>query len=249
MWPLGGLAFCDVPRLVWPEFVTVVCGPLVTLFLLVGAAALRSFEFTFDLFTGWQSPYQMWAEPRAWIDLVYLVNYALFMFNLIPMYPMDMGRIAQCAMWPWLGYRKSMAAATTLGMIAAVVLGLWALVNSAYMVLAIALFGYLTCYQERQLVQAGIRTEDGYMGYDFSGGYTTLEGKRERSAGFIARWRRKRADAARRRQQVSAETEQQEVDRILEKVHREGLQSLTRSEKRTLQMATKRQQDSSRHRV
>lgn len=45
-----------------------------------------------------------------------------------------------------------------------------------------------------------------------------------------------------RRQRKLAE-EQAEVDRILEKVHREGIQSLTRRERRTLTNATRRQRE------
>lgn len=62
--------------------------------------------------------------------------------------------------------------------------------------------------------------------------------------GFLGRGggRRTRTGAWARRQQQLRD-EQEEVDRILAKVHREGLQSLTRSEKRVLSRATQRQRE------
>ena len=60
--------------------------------------------------------------------------------------------------------------------------------------------------------------------------------------GPLSRWAAKRnQNAWARRQQILAE-EQAQVDHILEKVHREGIASLTRSEKKTLATATRNQQ-------
>lgn len=68
-----------------------------------------------------------------------------------------------------------------------------------------------------------------------------LEGLRARrrpgKVDWRTRWRQKRLQ--RHRQQI--QREQVEVDRILDKVHNEGLQSLSEKEKRLLQRATERQ--------
>lgn len=64
--------------------------------------------------------------------------------------------------------------------------------------------------------------------------------------GWAERRRKRQAGAWQRRQQQQAR-EAAEVDRILAKVHREGLQSLTRREKRILSRASRRQQQQERH--
>src|SRR5438105_6935802 len=40
LWPLGGLAYCDVPHTPRANFIMVICGPLVNLAICLGCAAL-----------------------------------------------------------------------------------------------------------------------------------------------------------------------------------------------------------------
>ena len=123
-------------------------------------------------------------------------------------------------------------------MVAAILMGLYGLMREEYLLLVIAVMGYIACYQQRQRLKAGGIQADGYMGYDFSGGYSTLEPGR-RSPGPLARWRQRRAQARDGRVEEDRHQQETEVDRILQKVHAEGLNSLTRSEKRTLESASK----------
>ena len=64
---------------------------------------------------------------------------------------------------------------------------------------------------------------------------------------FFGKWRRKWQEGAWERKQQKVAAEDQEVDRILAKVHDRGIQSLSHSEKRTLERATRRQQGTDRH--
>jgi hypothetical protein len=64
--------------------------------------------------------------------------------------------------------------------------------------------------------------------------------------GFIARWvERRRAGAQLRRAREQARV-QEELDRILGKVHQEGLGSLSDAERRFLQKVSRRYRDSER---
>lgn len=89
--------------------------------------------------------------------------------------------------------------------------------------------------------------DDSFMGYDFSQGYTSLERNREtkppRRPGFIESWRARRRAEKERRAQLRAEQEQQLIDALLEKVHTEGMASLTDSERRTLDRASAKLRD------
>ena len=102
----------------------------------------------------------------------------------------------------------------------------------------IAVFGFITCYQQRAAIQAGAST----YGEEYETAYLSGPQIRGRSGGgFIQRWRHRRnmirlQERARRQREL-----EEEVDRILEKVSHDGLHSLSRREKRTLQQATELQ--------
>lgn len=247
MWPLGGLASVDAPRLPWPQFVTVVCGPLVNLVLVVFAYFTMTWGAPADL-VSW-NPFGFGVPVLGghssiylWLFVIHQINLILLLFNLWPMYPMDGGRMLQCALWKKLGYQRSMLITTTIGMVAAILMGLYGLANKEYLLLVIALFGYITCYQERQLVKAGVREQDGFMSYDFSGGYSTLPEAASPRKGWFARWREKAKRGAWEAKRKEQELLELRVDAILEKVKREGINSLSRREKKLLEQATQKQQ-------
>lgn len=63
---------------------------------------------------------------------------------------------------------------------------------------------------------------------------------------FVGKWRRKWQEGAWERRQRKIAADDTEVDRILAKVHDQGIQSLSRSERKTLERATRRQQGTDR---
>lgn len=260
MWPLGGLAFCDPPRRPWPEFVTVACGPLVNVVLaaasyliLLGLQGAARMPVSLHPFHMWPDLYWAYADTavvRLLSDL-FVVNYALLLFNLLLVfYPFDGGRLVQIALWKWLGYVRSMRIATTIGMVGAAAVagvGLW---NANFMLIVIAVFGFITCMQQRRMLRyagsaapeidpryaAAYETQAGGRGAWFGGGGGDGGGgtrAESRRAAKIAR------DAIARRRKAEAETA--EIDRILDKVRASGMQSLTRKEQATLRRETDRQ--------
>jgi Zn-dependent protease len=248
MWPLGGLASVDAPRRPWPQFVTVVCGPLVNvalfgvssaILLISGASISINSINPFDWLV---LPFVSISDPRFWLWIVFSINTMLFLFNLLPMYPMDGGRMLQCALWSKMDYRRATLITTTIGMVAALLLGLYALTSSQWILIGIAIFGYITCYQERALTKAGMAMEEGFMGHDFSGGYSTLEkDEKPKRPGMFARWKQNKQEGRwRAARQAEAEL-QEKVDAILDKVKRDGINSLSKREKQLLESATNRQ--------
>jgi len=246
LWPLGGLATVDAPRSPWPQFVTVAGGPLVNVVLAGLAAAALRLDLPESPLTDWTPLSASWGSAQAWLVLGYKVNLLLFLFNLWPMFPMDGGRFLQCALWWRLGQRRAMQVTTSVGMVAAIVLGLYALIEEQYLLLAIAVLGYLTCMQQRQAMLAGAFGED-YGGIGYAAEFPPPE-ERVPRRGWFARWRGRRQEVRRGQKQARLIDLQQEVDRILDKVHREGMHSLTRAERRTLEDASRLQQESDRHR-
>lgn len=262
MWPLGGLAFCEPPRRPWPEFVTVICGPLVNV-VLAGASYLillawlgdASMPVSLNPFEPWTSAYWFAANTitSKFLADLFVVNYALMLFNvLLIFYPFDGGRLVQIALWVWLGYQRSMMIATTLGMVGAAGVAVFGVLNSSFLLVLIAIMGFMTCLQQRQQLKhmveaepefdprfaAAYETQQGRRGAFFGAGGAS--GGRERGPSRLERWRearRAREEAAARKQ---AEADETEMNRILDKVRDSGLQGLTKRERDTLQRATDR---------
>ena len=114
LWPLGGIAFVQPPGTAWAYLITTVCGPLVNailwpLFLIIGNYGLPFLAQHMDThsmaFTILEATCYAMIEINRW----------LLIFNLIPCYPMDGGRILQEILWIVLGLRRSLQIAGMLG--------------------------------------------------------------------------------------------------------------------------------------
>ena len=239
MWPLGGLAFCVPPHRPWPEFVTVIWGPLVNVILAAASFGFLYWRFS-DSMPVTLNPFDLYVIPRFFLiepfpkliaDL-YVVNYGLLLFNLLLIfYPFDGGRLVQIALWTRMGYARSMRVATSLGMAGAILIGLFGVAMGNSMLVLIALFGFITCYQQARFVrQAG----------DLDLALDQAEGYAAKRPGFFQRWRQSRAQNAMQRRVNQQRVADEQVDRILDKVHREGLASLTDRERASLQRASQR---------
>jgi Zn-dependent protease len=272
IWPLGGLASIDVPHTPRANFIATAAGPAVNVVLCVLAFLVYGY-FTewhlrpaFNILPlkdyGWYplridtaGSIQLFTwhgsevlDNRLGVKLLawtFWVNLWLFAFNMLLVgFPMDAGRIVQCALWPRYGFRASMQAAIYAGFITAIVLTIISFAANEAMMFALALFIYVTCRQQWILLETG--GEDSLFGYDFTQGYTSLERDQERAAprrkkpNFIARWLQKRAARRLQREQEQRENEERRMDELLEKVQREGIQSLTDEERRFLKRVSDR---------
>jgi Zn-dependent protease len=115
LWPLGGIAFVSPPMNPWAYFVTTACGPLVNavlwpVFWWITVMGLPSIQHAL-------SPnayeYLMLGSGVMW-----QINKLLLLFNLIPAYPMDGGRLLQELLWFAVGYGRSLQIAGMVGTVA-----------------------------------------------------------------------------------------------------------------------------------
>jgi Zn-dependent protease len=244
MWPLGGLAYCAPPHRPWPNLITTLAGPAVNLaiclilfpFLLFAGAGVGELV---NPFNGYETPFQgAWWFLRA----IYTANYWLLLFNmLLPLYPMDCGRAIQEILWFRMGYEKSLYVMTTVGLVVGSFLGIVALWVGQIFLFLICLAGVYVCYRQRVALAAGAAYGGQYdAGESWKYGRKNDDeddrpakpGRKSIGARF-GEWRRRRAEASR-------EKLEEEVDRILAKIHDQGLASLSEREKTLLKEASEK---------
>jgi Zn-dependent protease len=262
MWPLGGLAYCLPPHRWRAHLVTVLGGPAVNVLIFVPmGVALAVITGTFwgiaipnpldpfsvtaldDLTVGLRQPWWLFA-----MFVVHVVNMMLLLFNLLPIFPLDGGRIVQSLLWPRFGYVDAMRYSVYVGYIGAIGLGIFGAVTQAWMVVAIAIFGGVTCYitlkqlrftesfmqGEDDLFAAARWTEDEIRGE----GEPPPEPRRASRSGGGGPSGASETPA--RASTATSGEDSGELDAILDKIAREGMDSLSAGERRILQQATER---------
>lgn len=247
MWPLGGLAWVHPAATLSSQVLTTLAGPLVNLALcaITFWPVLESGRLA-DALNPLVLPIsRLSADPlHDLLLLTFSLNWVLWLVNLIPVMPIDGGRMLRSV----IAARMGSATATEFGIRVGMAVGVLAmfiglLVSSALVVLVGAVI-FIVNLQEQFQVRIGESYDDSFMGYDFSQGYTSLERSderpREKRTTAWQRWRaRRRAEKERRQQQQALEAER-ELDALLDKVHTNGLESLTDAERRQLARASAR---------
>lgn len=257
MWPLGGLAYAHAPMTPWAQFVTVAAGPLVNVvFCVLAAGVLIATTGNWTVCS--PNPFAgpgFAATPELWqwyLWVFYWVNLMLLCFNLLPIYPLDGGQLFMTAIWPFVGLHRATEIACKVGIGGAIFLAGMAIMHqTAFMLIMIAIFGAMTCWQRLQALKYGMVVDERVQNYRparRSGGpgfWSRLFGRR---TGPPRRARRSAADENPNpsgwEQQLSREQQlQAEVDRILAKVREHGVRSLSYTERQTLERATRELQE------
>jgi Zn-dependent protease len=251
MWPLGGLAYTQPPNTWQANLVTTVGGPMVNVMFLIvtmpvlwmitgdfwGVSAPNPFDMR-----GMQQLEVSKSTLRQALFALNYVNAVLLLFNIVPMFPLDGGRVLQELLWARLGYSRSMRIAVRVGYFGAIAMGLVGLIVPSYWLVAVAFFGGITCY----ITYKQLQWTDDMMGFESDDFALSLHQEqstgKDATEGKLTRAERKAQQQARKEQDDAAE-----VDRILQKIASKGLESLNRTERKALQTATdrKRQEESS----
>ncbi len=160
LWPLGGVAYVDPPPRPGATLWSIAAGPLVNvalmpiLYLLVLQG--RS--------SGWASTshdaYRLLLSVRN-------INLWLFIFNILPVYPLDGGQILRSLLWFMLGRARSLMVATILGLIGVAGFIILAFMSKDVWLGAIAVFMLMNCWGGFKHAQALLRVaklprRDGY---------------------------------------------------------------------------------------
>jgi Zn-dependent protease len=133
--PLGGMArMAYMPRNPWHEFVIAIAGPAVNL-VLAGLALL--------LIPG---------QPES--NIFFVINAALLLFNLVPAFPMDGGRVLRACLASRMDYIEATRKAVKVSKYACLGLFLYGISQGHFMVCLISIFIYFAGKAELYSVQA-----------------------------------------------------------------------------------------------
>jgi Zn-dependent protease len=157
LWLLGGVArMSGQPRLPGDELRFALAGPAVTLAIAVlfGAIALAL-------------PDTGIAALRAVIEYQAFVNAAILVFNLLPAFPLDGGRVARALLWRWSGdLRRATTGAAAVGRglgYGMIALGVFATAAGAAGGLWLALVGFFVVVAARA-EEGGLRVRTAFEG-------------------------------------------------------------------------------------
>ena len=222
LWPLGGLASCRPPHEWKADLITTIGGPGVNAVLLVPlgvASMLVNGGWEYAVFNPFAPNWPRGGLLGNTVFLAHYINLVLLAFNmLVPMYPMDAGRVVQALMWRKMGYEKSLWVSCNIGLVAAVVVAVVAFAGQEMLLLGIALFGGLSCWQQKQ----GLKM----MGFEpqYAAAYRAAEQSQKRAGPT-----RSQLSAIKKRQ-----AEEARVEKLLEKIAQQGMASLTAGERKFL---------------
>lgn len=237
--PLGGLAHMQQPAATPGQDILIsAAGPathLVWLALTAGAQAAFGTGFL-----------RAGSLP---LDVVFFqLNLWLMIFNLLPFFPLDGGRILGGLLCFKLEHQRAHLLMARIGIAGAVLFIIAAFSRQGYwssILLVIGISNLITCFQYQSAVKhmgggVFVRREPWEMDSESWKRGADPFGETESRPGFFARRRAERDRRAHNRRMAEAEALERELDRILDKVHREGLPSLTRAERKVLEMASER---------
>ena len=250
MHPLGGLALASPPKRPWPTFVTVAGGPAVNLIICAITGTILWLAFGMipwnpmsvksleGMYQGMEklASFHTWG---VWVLWIHFMSWGLFVFNLLPVYPLDGGQMLQSILWPKFGYYKSMLFAATTGIVGGALMIAVGIATLGFFLLLIGVMGLIHCIQLRRMLVAegpwGFQEEDSPYAESLGlGSYSqSTQTKAKRVSQRVLKKQKRREDEER--------AERELVDQILAKVSANGMSSLTWWEKRTLKRATERQ--------
>lgn len=142
--PIGGVAkMTSLPNRPVDEMLVAVAGPATSALLALLCRLIGGFFVSAGA-----------SSLAVLFFILTAVNLALALFNMLPSFPMDGGRIFRALMTPRLGRLKATALAARIGKIMSVAFGIFGLVNGQFLLILVAIFIYNAAGAEYRAVYA-----------------------------------------------------------------------------------------------
>ena len=237
--PLGGLAHTQQPGANPTQDILIsLAGPATHLPWLMGFGLARAI---------WGPGFlQFGGIPLDW--MLWYVNLSLFLFNMLPFYPMDMGRVLQGVLSYRLDRGKALLIAANVGLVGAVAFMVGGLAFGWTILILIGLSNLFACLQARSVARYGGQIygepREAWQADPeaWKQGQSVFGDTDDKKSGFLGRRKVERDRKAHNRKIQEQEDLDQELDRVLEKIHNEGMSSLTRAERKLLKKVSDQRQ-------
>ncbi len=155
--PIGGVAQLQrIPENPVQELVIAIAGPLVNVVIAI-VLYLAHLVFGVGGVSAGDPMGLLMGVGRGGINAVFnyvfAANLFLAIFNLVPAFPLDGGRVLRALLATRLDYGRATAIAVNIGQTLAWLAGLWGFLQGDFFLILIAIFVYMGAGQEGQLVQ------------------------------------------------------------------------------------------------
>jgi Zn-dependent protease/CBS domain-containing protein len=152
--PIGGVAQLErIPEKPSEEFLVAIAGPLVNVAIALVLIAVAPTHLSAAHLAAMES------NQVSMVDRLAEVNIALALFNLIPAFPMDGGRVLRALLASRLGYLRATEIAATIGQWTAFAFGFIGLFYNPLLIF-IAIFVYLAAASEARMVALRAMSRD-----------------------------------------------------------------------------------------
>ena len=259
LWPLGNMVLPPPPGRSTDNTLVALGGLAASTAMVLAAAVALGFldaQFVWNPFGNkddsgapWLFGYKKYASaytPAWYIGWFGYLNWVIMLANILPALPFDMGRVVRAHLAQTsLSSSKDGLIAPMLARAIALILFVGGLIRLILQVkpdgltlIGLALTIEWLARLESRMIEDGGFFDDGVFGYDFSEGYTSLEGSTAKVRPYresaLKRWRRGRSELRRQRRAAREAAEERRMDEILDKLHREGRGALSDEEHRFL---------------
>ncbi len=163
LWPLGGVAFVSPPWRPGAMLWSILAGPLVNMILIPITAGLwllvlrqhglLSAHPLAQLFQ--PSLLALVGNVGHFVYSLFEINLVLLIFNMLPVYPLDGGKILWSVLWFFIGEARALRVASVIGMVGAAGFLILAFYAGDFLLIAIAIFMMINAVSAFR--QAGIR--------------------------------------------------------------------------------------------
>lgn len=157
LYPIGGVARMEkMPEKPVQELVVAIAGPLVNVVIIIVLGAVL-------LAMGGLDVEAMSTDPATWasqggpikslLQILLSANVIMVVFNLIPAFPLDGGRVLRALLATRMEYAQATKLAAGIGQGLALALGIFAAFNGMFLLILIAIFIYVAAESEAAIVQ------------------------------------------------------------------------------------------------
>jgi len=155
--PIGGIArLSRMPEKPSEELIVALAGPAVNLAFILLLAPVAFFSNGASLLSGRLPSFDSITTPSplGFAAFLLVVNTSLLLFNLIPAFPLDGGRVLRALLAFRLPYSRATSLAATIGRGLAIVLGVYGLVTFDFFLAVVAVFIFAAAGSEGEEVTA-----------------------------------------------------------------------------------------------